>query len=49
MILIIAALLGLVGTAALGLAAHGLWISRPFRAGPCDMPSPDNDDCTGTG
>jgi hypothetical protein len=27
-ILIIAALLGLVGTAALGLAAHGLWISR---------------------
>jgi hypothetical protein len=44
-----AILLGLVGAGAVSYAARGLWISRPQPPiGPCDMPSPDGQPCSGT-
>jgi hypothetical protein len=40
--------LGLTGAAVLLAAGRALWISRPYHPGPCALPSPDDDGCSGT-
>lgn len=40
--------LGALGAVVLVWAARLLWTSRPYSPGPCDMPSPDGAECTGT-